>query len=251
MIANPMVELVPTGQTLVRTRAGRRVARAIADRFLASLHGEEHLPRESGFLLVGNHAYLGLDAVVLAALFVLHAGRLPRFLADRNLFRIPLFRALLASLGVVPGAPDDAVALLEAGEPVAVYPGGVDDSFKLSSQAYTLQWQRRDGFARIAMRAQVPIVPVAATGVDELYRIDHREHRIGRRLAGSPRYDLPVPRHLLPRRVALDFHLLPPIDTTGDPDDPAAVERVRRATEDALEGVLMPYRERLSRLSSP
>jgi hypothetical protein len=35
---------------------------------------------------------------------------------------------------------------------------------------------------------------------------------------------------------------LPPVDTAGDPADPAAVERVRRATHDAIETRLSAYR---------
>lgn len=248
-IAGDMDKVAPRGRALACSPAGRHAARAVADRFLASLHGEHHLPGAGGALLVGNHAYLGLDAVVLGALLVLHAGTLPRFLADRHLFRVPLLRSALLGLGVLPGTPEDAVALLEAGELLAVYPGGVDDSFKLSSQAYTLQWGRRAGFARVAMRAGVPIVPIAATGVDELFRIDRREHVLGRRFTGSPRYDLPLPRRLRPRRVPLDFHVLPPIDTEGDPENPTDIERVRCATEHALEDVLGAYRERIARLS--
>ncbi len=247
----PMVEFAPRGYLLTRTEAAHRVAQAIESLFLASLHGTENLPTASGALLVGNHAYLGIDSWVFSALLISRCNVFPRFLGDRNLWRIPVLNRLLTTFGAIPGVPDDAVALLEAGELVMVYPGGVDDSFKLSSQAYTLQWQKRTGFARVAMRAGVPIIPVAATGVDELYRIDNREHLLGRLFVGSPRYDLPLPKRLTPRRVPLDFHLLPPIDTSGDPTDEAAVERVRKATEDAIRGVLDPYRERLERLEMP
>lgn len=229
----------------MRTEAARLFARALESRFRATLHGAEHLPRSGGALLVGNHAYFGMDAWVLTALLLLQCNVVPRFLGERNLWRIPIVKQFLTSVGAIPGKPDDAVALLEAGELVAVYPGGVDDSFKLSSQAYTLQWKNRAGFARVAMRAKVPIIPVAATGVDELYQIDEREPFIGRAFGGSSRYDLPLPKSLSPRRVPLDYYLLEPIDTSGDPNDEAAVERVRHATESAIRSILDPYRERL------
>jgi 1-acyl-sn-glycerol-3-phosphate acyltransferase len=225
------------------TEAGHRFARSIAERFDARLHGAAHVPRAQGALLVGNHTMFGLDAVVLAALLATEVGRLPRWLGERILWKLPGTHRFLEAIGAVPGAPEDAVRLLQLGELVAVYPGGVDDSFKLSSEAYVLKWGRRAGFARVALRAGVPLVPVAATGIDELYSIRRHERLLGRFLFGAERYDLPLPDNLKPRRVPLDFHVLPPIPVEGDPDDPEAVERVRAAAFDALEGVLGPYRE--------
>jgi 1-acyl-sn-glycerol-3-phosphate acyltransferase len=223
--------------------SGVRLARVLADRFRAVLHDSEHIPRKGPALLVGNHALLGLDSIALTAVLVADGHRPPRFLAEKNLFRLPGVRATLGALGAIAGRPDDAVALLEAGELVCVYPGGVDDSFKLSAEAYTLKWGDRAGFARVALRAKAPIVPIAALGVDELFEVHRRENILGRLLLGSSRYDLPLPESLLPRRVPLEFHALPPIAPEGDARDPDAVARMRRATHDALESILKPYRE--------
>jgi 1-acyl-sn-glycerol-3-phosphate acyltransferase len=211
------------------------------------MHDADRIPRKGAALIVGNHSYLGVDSVALAALLITRAGRMPRFLAERNLWRIPGASGVLDAVGAIPGAPDDAVRLLSEGELVCVYPGGIDDSFKLSSEAYKLHWKHRAGFAKVALRAGVPIVPIAATGVDEVFDVPKREQFFGRFFLGSPRYDFPVPRSLVPRRVPLDFYVLPPIDPEGDASDAEAVERMRKATFDALEGVLAPYRERLSK----
>jgi 1-acyl-sn-glycerol-3-phosphate acyltransferase len=222
--------------------SGQRLARTIADRFHAAIHGDEHLPRKGGALLVGNHAFTGFDALVLDALVIDRTRRPLRFLGERNLWRLPGIRALLDATGAIPGAPEEAVRLLEEGELVAVYPGGIDDSFKLSAEAYTLKWGERAGFARVALRARVPIVPVAATGIDEFFTLLRRETFLGRSLLGSPRYDIPLPSRLLPNFVPLDYHVLAPIPADGDPDDPDAVRRLRGLTHDALESVLGPYR---------
>lgn len=234
---------------LTGSDSGVRAARALAEKLSARLHGGEHLPRRGPALIVGNHALFGADSVALVAVLVADGHRVPRFLAEKNLYRVPLVRSVLGAVGAIPGAPDEAVALLEAGEIVAVYPGGVDDSFKLSAEAYTLKWGERAGFARVALRARVPVVPIAATGVDELFEVTRREGLVGRLLLGSSRYDLPLPESLLPRLVPLDFHVLPPLEPTGEADDPAAVAALRDATFEALEGVLRPYREARSRLA--
>ncbi|APR88019.1 phospholipid/glycerol acyltransferase [Minicystis rosea] len=223
--------------------SGVRFARVLAERLRATLHDGDHIPRRGPALLVGNHALLGLDSVALTAVLVADGHRPPRFLAEKNLFRFPGVRPALTALGAIPGRPDEAVALLEAGELVCVYPGGVDDSFKLSKDAYTLQWGDRQGFARVALRARAPIVPVAATGVDDLFEVPRRERLFGRTLLGSDRYDLPIPESLVPRRVPLDFFVQPPLLPEGDARDPEAIANLRQATWDALESVLRPYRE--------
>ncbi|MCC6558847.1 MAG: acyltransferase family protein [Polyangiaceae bacterium] len=231
---------------MLASDAGARIGRIVADRFQATLHDGDRVPRAGPALLVGNHALFGLDSIVLMGLLVSETGRYPRFLAERNLFRVPGLGAALDAAGAIEGTPDAAVRLLEDGELVCVYPGGVDDSFKTSAEAYTLKWGARAGFARVALRARAPVVPVAATGIDDLFDVPEREGLLGRLLLGSSRYDLPLPSSLIPRRVPLDYHVLPPIDpgegSAADAADPGAVERVRRAAWDAIEGVLAGHR---------
>ena len=215
--------------------------------FDARFSGAARIPREGAALLVGNHACLGLDSFAFTPLCIRDVGRMPRFLGERNLWRIPGVARFLTSVGAVPGTRDRAVALLERGQLVGVYPGGIDDSWKPASEAYRLQWGNRAGFARIALRAGVPILPIVGEGIDDLLTIVTRERWVGRRLLGSARYDLPwavgafgLP--FVPRRIPLVFHVLEPINATGDPDDPEDIERVRAATYDAMESVLQSIR---------
>jgi 1-acyl-sn-glycerol-3-phosphate acyltransferase len=216
--------------------------------FDARISGAQHIPRQGGALIVGNHACLGLDSFAFTPLCIRDAGRMPRFLGEKNLWRLPAVGRVLSSLGAVPGDPDQAVRLLKSGELVGVYPGGIDDSLKLSSKAYELQWGKRSGFARVALRAAVPIVPVVGEGIDDMLTIVAKERWIGRRLLGSSRYDLPwavgaygLP--FVPRRVPLVFHVLEPIHPDGSAANPSDVERMRDATVDAMEGVLRVVKE--------
>jgi 1-acyl-sn-glycerol-3-phosphate acyltransferase len=221
------------------TRAGKASLSAIAGYFHATVEGGEHIPRSGGVLIVSNHALFALDAAVLGALLIRDFDRHPRFLGDRNLWKIPGLRELITAIGALPGEPHAAEDLLRQGELVIVYPGGVDDSLKLSSQRYQLQWKTRAGFARVAMAAGVPIIPVVGYGIDEMYTVLAREPLIGRRIFGSRRYDLPIGwgvfGTILPRRSVQTYVALPPIDTHGDPDSPVDVERVRAQTYEALE----------------
>jgi 1-acyl-sn-glycerol-3-phosphate acyltransferase len=237
----------PALLSMLYTRViGRDRAAWLAAMQRATMTGSEHIRLSGGVLIVGNHALLGADSAPLISLVMHHTGRVPRMLGERNLWRIPGAKPVLDALGAIPGEPEAAVRLLQAGEMVLVYPGGTNDSFKTRAEAYRLKWGNRTGFARVAMRAKVPIAPVAATGIDEIFHVMARERWIGRRIFGSPHYDLPIPRSLIPRRVKLVYNVLPIVDTSGDPDDAQAVERVRRSTYDAIELVLRGYRESIS-----
>lgn len=236
----------PLLRSFLRTLPGRTVLSFVVDYFQATLEGAENIPRTGGGLIVGNHALFALDTAVLGALIVRDIGRNPRFLADRMLWKIPGFRQFITAMGALPGEPRTAEELLGRGELVVVYPGGVDDSLKLSNERYQLKWKQRAGFARVAIAAHVPIIPVVGFGIDEMYSVVGHERWVGRRLFGAERYDLPIAfgafGTLVPRPVKQTYRALRPIDTSGDPASPADVERVRKATWEALESQLDPMR---------
>jgi 1-acyl-sn-glycerol-3-phosphate acyltransferase len=242
----PAAKVPPIASDLAQTPIGKLIADLPIKYFHATLEGTDRVPREGGALVVGNHALFGLDGVVLGALLMRETGRYPRFLGERNLWKVPVLGQMLTALGALAGEPNAAQTLLEDGELVAVYPGGVDDSFKLASEKYRLKWGTRSGFARVAMRAKVPILPVAAVGIDEMYDVVTRERWIGRTLFGSARYDLPIALGAygspLPKRVPQSYSILEPVDTSGDPDDPEAVEKVRAETYRAIETRLREVR---------
>jgi 1-acyl-sn-glycerol-3-phosphate acyltransferase len=225
---------------------GRKVLAAVIDYFHATLEGKEHIPREGGALIVSNHALWALDTVALSALIMRDVGRNPRFLAERKLWTIPGFHQLITALGALPGEPHAAEALLRRGELVVVYPGGVDDSLKLSRDRYRLKWKTRAGFARVALAARTPIVPVVGLGIDEMYSVVARERWLGRRIFGSERYDLPLAFGAfgtpVPRRVQLTYIAVPPIVPEGDPASKQEVERLRAATYDAIDSRLRTVR---------
>lgn len=226
-------------ERFVRSAAGRAFIDRVIAYFSASMEGVEHVPRAGGALLVANHGLNGYDGLVLGALLHREVGRLPFWLGERNLWRIPGFGRLAELIDAVPGEERSAAEILRRGEIVVVYPGGVDDSFKLATERHTLKWGRRAGFARVAMRAGVPIVPIAACGVDDMYLTVAREPWIGRALLGHAKYDLPIALGRwgtpVPRPARVTVRALPPVDTTGDPESESDVERVRAAVFEAVQ----------------
>jgi 1-acyl-sn-glycerol-3-phosphate acyltransferase len=226
----------------------RRLLRSIPiEYFRAQLDGAAYVPRDGAALIVGNHAMFGIDSLVLSALIHRETGRKLRFLGDREITKLPFLRNMLGVVGVVPGDRENGVRVLRDGHLLGVYPGGVDDSFKMSFERHQLKWGNRSGFAVIAMEAGVPIIPVVGIGIDQMYRVVGHEKFLGRALFHSPRYDLPVALGVMgtpiPRRFPQRFIVQPPIDTSGDPDNPADVERVRLATYTAIESKLREVRK--------
>ncbi|HEY1954309.1 MAG TPA: lysophospholipid acyltransferase family protein [Polyangiaceae bacterium] len=234
--------LRPSFQRFPESMVGRRLVDGVLRYFDATLVGHERVPREGGALLVANHGVFGFDAFILGALLWQHTRRLAVWLADRNLWKTPGLAATLDWVNAIPGTPDDAVGHLRAGEIVIVYPGGIFDSYKHQRDRHKLKWRNRAGFARVALRAGAPIVPIAACGVDDMYRIVGRDPFLGRILFGDRRYNLPIAlgRYgtLVPRPAKVTVHALAPIFPAGDADNPSDVERVRAEVHDSIQAKL-------------
>lgn len=126
-----------------------------------------------------------------------------------------------------------------------VYPGGSAESFKSPAQRYQLFWKDRLGFAKVALRAQVPVAPIMAAGVDHAYRFLFRDKLLVRHVAGQgkARYDFPVSLGLgiLPLPVQFTYHVGEPIQPPQGAhlaDDPRAVEAFQGLVWRAAQGQL-------------
>jgi 1-acyl-sn-glycerol-3-phosphate acyltransferase len=94
-------------------------------------------------------------------------GRRPRFLAKEELFRIPVVGSLLRGAKQIPVARgtrdpsslDAAADALARGEIVLVYPEGT-----VTTREDGLPMTGKTGVARLALRAGVPIIPMASWG---------------------------------------------------------------------------------------
>jgi 1-acyl-sn-glycerol-3-phosphate acyltransferase len=132
----------------------------------------ERVPASGPFVLVGNHQLLGMqDLPTLVRELERRRGVRVRGMGDHFHFAIPGWRGLLAGMGAVPGTRENCAALLAAGEPVLVFPGGAREVYKRRGQEYQLLWGRRTGFARMAIEAGCPIVPFAAVGAEDRFRV--------------------------------------------------------------------------------
>ncbi len=157
-----------------RSERARAVARRLFDPiyrhwFRAEWEGLEHVPASGGALLVANHAgALPPDAPVIMHGIETELHRPVYGLADHVFRDLPGVGTLWSRFGGVVAHPDNAERLLrDEGQLVLVFPEGGKGPGKLYRDRYQLRRFGRAGFVEIAMRAGVPIIPIAVMGNEE------------------------------------------------------------------------------------
>jgi 1-acyl-sn-glycerol-3-phosphate acyltransferase len=147
----------------------------------------DRLPETGGALLVANHAgAIPPDAPAIMHGIETQLGRRVYGLAE-NLFRaIPVVGTLWARGGGVAAHPDNAYRLLhDEGQLVLVFPEGTKATGKRFTERYQLHRFGRGGFVEIAMRAGVPVIPIAVVGAEESMPIIFKSNLLAK-LIGAP-----------------------------------------------------------------
>lgn len=153
----------------VRALARRLYEPVYTSWFRAEWDGMEKIPTEGGALLVANHGgAIPSDAPVIMHGIEKELGR-PVYGMAHYFFRtVPLVGTLWSRAGGVPAHPDNAYRLLHDQRQLAlVFPEGTKATAKSYPDRYRLRRFGRGGFAEIAMRAGVPVVPIAVVGNEE------------------------------------------------------------------------------------
>jgi 1-acyl-sn-glycerol-3-phosphate acyltransferase len=224
--------------------------------FRPDVRGLENVPPGGPALLVGNHSggLVIADTFVFAAEFYDHFGPDRRFhqLAHDVAAKSPVL-GLIRRYGVVPASHDNARAAFKLGAPVLVYPGGDYETFRPSWHGDQIEFGGRQGFIRLALEENVPIVPVVSIGgqetalfltrgqraakligLDRVARIKVLPVSIGPPL-GINFLDLPG---RLPLPAKITIQVLPPIDLRErfgeDPDRDEVYEQVTAEMQQAL-----------------
>ena len=150
--------------------------------FRAEWEGLERIPGSGGALLVANHAgAIPSDAPVIMHGIEKELGRPVYGLADFFFRSLPVAGTLWSRGGGVTAHPDNAHRLLhDEGQLALVFPEGVKGPSKLYKDRYQLRRFGRGGFVESAMRAGVPIVPIAVVGAEESMPILARSGALAR-----------------------------------------------------------------------
>ncbi len=157
-----------------RSERTRALTRAIYEPiyskwFRAEWEGLERIPTEGGALLVANHAgAIPSDAPVIMHGIEKELDRPVYGLADYYFRTVPVVGTLWARAGGVSARPANAYRLLmEQHQLALVFPEGTKGPSKSFTDRYQLRRFGRGGFVEIAMRAGVPVIPIAVIGSEE------------------------------------------------------------------------------------
>lgn len=138
------------------------------------------LPEEQGFILAANHGSI-VDAFVMGLEVDSHRVRFVG--RQRTLWSNPLFGKLNDIIGTIPvperknknktAVIEVSVKALKEGACIGIYPEGAILSRRKAFNGKT-------GTARMALEAEVPIVPIGLLGTDGLWPYGAKMPRLGR-----------------------------------------------------------------------
>jgi 1-acyl-sn-glycerol-3-phosphate acyltransferase len=176
--------------------------------------GQEHFPKRDGMILAANH--LSYVDILALSLFTHSAGRYPVFLAKASLFDVPVLGWLMRRLGQLPvyrGQVDAALVLRDAerigkeGACVIFYPEAT-----VTRDPDLWPMVAKTGVARLALAADIPVIPVAHWGAQRILP-----------------YGSFLPR-ILPRKT-VQVLAGPPVDLSEFAGQPLTNQVLRAATD--------------------
>jgi 1-acyl-sn-glycerol-3-phosphate acyltransferase len=137
--------------------------------FRVEWEGLEHIPTDGGALLVANHAgAIPSDAPAIMHGIETELGRPVYGMAEYIFRSMPVLGTWWARAGGVTANPHNAYRLLREQQQLAlVFPEGTKGTSKPYTERYRLRRFGRGGFVEIAMRAGVPVIPIAVVGAEE------------------------------------------------------------------------------------
>src|ERR1700743_3250032 len=172
--------------------------------------------------------------------------------AHDALMAIPLIGRYFRSMGVLPAAPDAIATALAEGRDVALWPGGEVDSLRPWTERDEANLAGRKGFVKMAIRAGVPIVPIATVGGADAMPVLFRGDRLSRalqldRLLRLKVFPLAVslpwgiapaalPQLPLPAKIRTRF--MPAVELDNDPartEDDEYIDSKYREVEDSIQ----------------
>jgi 1-acyl-sn-glycerol-3-phosphate acyltransferase len=139
--------------------------------FRVRTQGWENIPSEQ-VLIVGSHngGLSSPDMMMMIYDWFRHQGLERRVY---GLMHPTVWQAsrpvaeLAVKVGSIRAHPRMAMAALESGASVLVYPGGAQDVFRPYSQRHRIHLAGRKGFIKLALQQEVPIIPAVSLGAHE------------------------------------------------------------------------------------
>jgi len=214
--------------------------------FRAETFGIEKVP-QGRVLLIANHAgQFAYDGAMLTVAMLLNGAppRLCRGMGEFFLWRLPWVGTSGARMGMMVGTPANCTHMLENEQCVMVFPEGARGANKPFRKRYQLQ-RFGQGFMRLALATDTPIVPVGIVGSEEQQPGFANLESVGRKLTlpslpitiSSPWFGPLGVAAALPVKYRIHFGEPLHFEGDGNEEDDAIQERVD-VVKAALAGLL-------------
>lgn len=171
--------------------------------------GMEHIPKDGPALIIYYHGTIPIDMYYLIARVYLERDRLIHSVGDRFLFKTPGWGILSEAMKVIPGTVQTCSNILKEGNLLCIAPGGVYEA-QFGDHNYELLWKNRVGFAKAAIEAKAPIIPMFTENIREGFRSVKIMRRMFIKLYNATR--IPVVPMYGGFPVKFRTHLGPPIE---------------------------------------
>jgi 1-acyl-sn-glycerol-3-phosphate acyltransferase len=178
----------------------------------------DRMPARGGVIVVINHISY-VDTLLMARL-IWQTGRVPRFMIKAGVFAKPVLGQIMRGSKQIPVARgtadaarsiDAAVAALDAGEAVIIYPEGT-----ITKDPAQWPMQAKSGVARLILAApHVPVVPIGQWGAQQVKTAKWR---------------------LLTRRTSSAI-VGEPLDMSKYAEAPISIDTLRTVTEQLMRAV--------------
>ncbi|YAF95910.1 MAG: lysophospholipid acyltransferase family protein [Nodularia sp. CChRGM 3473] len=140
--------------------------------FRVKTDGWQHIPPQEKVLFVGSHN----GGLAAPDMLMMMYDWFRRFGVERPVYGLmhpkvweltPQIAQMAAKTGAIMAHPKMAYAALRTGASVLVYPGGAEDIFRPHNLRNKIYFAGRQGFIKLALRENVPIVPMISCGAHD------------------------------------------------------------------------------------
>jgi 1-acyl-sn-glycerol-3-phosphate acyltransferase len=231
----------------------------LARYFRVEIHGLDRIPPGPA-ILVGNHnaGITFFDPMFLGAAWYRRTGGTDDFiyLVHDAMLVVPGLGTFLRKMGAARASRAVADEALAAGRKIMVYPGGNHEAFRPFTQRHRIDLGGHLGFCSLAIRHQVPIVPVVGVGSHETFVVLARGAGLARALrldrllriqsfplvlglpwglSVGPLFHLP-----LPAKITLTIGAPIPVaeHPPGSADDPAVLRQLHDRVAAAMQAIM-------------
>lgn len=178
--------------------------------FDVKIHGLENLDSTKNYMIISNHTgQIPIDAMLICTAFAVESNppRILRPLIERFLTSLPFLGKFSHENGAVLGDRANCLQLLERKENLLIFPEGASGIAKTPNEYYQLRPFTK-GFLRMALQANVEIVPICVVGAEEFYPFVLHLDKVARFLKIPA---LPLTPNILPLPSPIDIYVGSPI----------------------------------------